>query len=74
MICPVEIASDMSASRAVRMGDRAEDGSLSEGRDGAGDEGTGRDVAGDPRQGKPPSALARVLPDKLSKVRIPTSD
>src|ERR1700727_122061 len=47
MICPVEIASDMSALRAVRMGDHAEHGSLSEGRDGAGDESTGRDVAGD---------------------------
>src|SRR5579863_2033258 len=29
------------------MGDHAEHGSLSEGRDGAGDESTGRDVAGD---------------------------
>src|SRR5882672_11411926 len=47
MICPVEIAGDMSAMRAVRMGDHAEHGSLSEGRDGAGDESTGRDVAGD---------------------------
>src|ERR1700747_3854767 len=47
MICPVEIASDMSVLRAVRMGDHAEHGSLSEGRDGAGNESTGRDVAGD---------------------------
>src|SRR5437899_5274404 len=47
MICPVEIAHDRSALRAVRMGDHAEHGSLSEGRDGAGDESTGRDVAGD---------------------------
>src|SRR6266576_5317827 len=47
MICPVEIAHDMSALRAVRIGDHAEHGSLSEGRDGAGDESTGRDVAGD---------------------------
>src|SRR5436309_15087856 len=47
MICPVEIAGDMSALRAVRMGDHAEHGSLSEGRDGAGDESTGRNVAGD---------------------------
>src|SRR5271154_5373131 len=46
MICPVEIASDRSALRAVRMGDHAEHGSLAEGRDGAGDESTGRDVAG----------------------------
>src|ERR1700722_9027051 len=45
MICPVEIASDMSALRAVRIGDHGEHGSLSEGRDGAGDESTGRDVA-----------------------------
>src|ERR1039458_847882 len=47
MICPVEIADEMSALRAVRIGDHAEHGSLSEGRDGAGDESTGRDVAGD---------------------------
>src|ERR1700726_2440757 len=46
MICPVEIAHDMSALRAVRIGDHAEHGSLSEGRDGAGDESTGRNVAG----------------------------
>src|SRR5260370_41365963 len=46
MICPVEIARDMSALRAVKIGDHAEHGSLSEGRDGAGDESTGRDVAG----------------------------
>ena len=37
----------MSALRAVRVGDHAEHGSLSEGRDGAGNESTGRDVAGD---------------------------
>src|SRR5271165_1940875 len=47
MICPVEIASDMSALRAARVGDHAKHGFLSAGRDGAGDEGTGRDVAGD---------------------------
>src|SRR5579864_4177246 len=47
MICPVEIARDMSALRAVGIGDHAEHGSLSEGRDGAGDESTGRNVAGD---------------------------
>src|ERR1700687_3503627 len=47
MICPVEIAHDMSALRAVRIGDHAEHGDLSEGRDGAGNESTGRDVAGD---------------------------
>src|SRR6202051_3813055 len=37
----------MSALRAVRIGDHAEHGDLSEGRDGAGNESTGRDVAGD---------------------------
>ena len=47
MICPVEIARDMSALRAVRMRDHAEHGSLSEGRDGAGNESTGRNVADD---------------------------
>src|ERR1700690_1988951 len=51
MICPVEIASDMSAWRAARVGDHAEHGSLSEGRDGAGDESTGRNVAGDGEEG-----------------------
>ena len=47
MICPVEIAHEMSALRAVRIGDHAEHGNLSEGRGGAGDESTGRDAAGD---------------------------
>src|SRR5579859_6536149 len=47
MICPVEIADDMSALRAVMVRYYAENGSLSEGRDGAGDESTGRDVASD---------------------------
>src|SRR6185369_12692623 len=47
MICPVEIASDMSALRAARVGDHGKHGFLPEGRDGAGDESTGRDVAGD---------------------------
>src|SRR5229473_8005114 len=47
MICPVEIAHDMSALRAARIGDHAKHGFLPEGRDGAGDESTGRDVAGD---------------------------
>lgn len=36
----------MSALRLARIGDHAEHGSLFEGRDGVGDEGTGRDVAG----------------------------
>ena len=47
MICPVEIASEMSAFRAARVGDHAKHDQLSEGRSGAGDESTGRDVAGD---------------------------
>src|SRR6202049_3121659 len=46
MICPVEIAHEMSALRAVRVGDHAKHGILLEGRDGAGDESTGSDVAG----------------------------
>src|SRR6201997_5426556 len=45
MICPGEIARDMSALRAVRMRDHAKHGLLPEGRDGAGDESTGCDVA-----------------------------
>src|ERR671925_536421 len=47
MICPVEIAHEMSALRAARVGDHAKHGLLPEGRDGAGDESTGRGVAGD---------------------------
>src|SRR5690348_7810610 len=47
MICPVEIAGEMSALRAARVGDHAKHGLLPEGRDGAGDESTGCDVAGD---------------------------
>src|SRR6266851_5926985 len=46
MICPVEIARDMSAFRAVRIRDHAKHGFLFEGRDGAGDESTGSDIAG----------------------------
>src|SRR3984957_15592427 len=46
MICPVELAHDMSALRAARVGDHAKHGILLEGRDGAGDESTGSDVAG----------------------------
>ena len=46
MICPVEIASEMSAFQAVRVGDHAKHGFLPEGRDGAGDESTGSDFAG----------------------------
>jgi hypothetical protein len=47
MICPVEIAHEMSALRAARMREHVKHGLLPEGRDGAGDESTGRDVAGD---------------------------
>jgi hypothetical protein len=43
MICPVEIAGDVSALRVARAGDHAEHVLLHEGRDGAGDESTGRD-------------------------------
>src|SRR5208337_4467205 len=47
MICPVEIASDLSALRAARVGDHARHGFLLEGRGGAGDEATGSHIAGD---------------------------
>ena len=47
MICPVEIARDMSAFQAVRVRDHAKHGFLHEGRDGAGHESTGSDFAGD---------------------------
>src|SRR6202011_2784204 len=46
MICPVELTSDMSALRAVKIGDHAKHGFLHESRDGAGDESTGSDFAG----------------------------
>src|SRR6202041_3699791 len=46
MICPIELTSDMSALRAVKVGDHAKHGFLHEGRDGAGDESTGSDFAG----------------------------
>jgi hypothetical protein len=46
MICPVEIASDLSALRAARVGDRAKHGVLLENRDGPGNESTGSDSAG----------------------------
>src|SRR5450432_1537629 len=45
MIRPVEIASEMSAFRAARVGDHAKHGILHEGRSGAGDESTGCNVA-----------------------------
>src|SRR6266481_10198184 len=47
MICPVELATDVSAWRAARVGDHAKHGFLPEGRDGAGHESTGCDVASD---------------------------
>src|SRR5271165_2411377 len=47
MICPLEIARDLSALRAARVGDHGKHGLLLEGRDGAGDESTGSDLAGD---------------------------
>jgi hypothetical protein len=47
MICPVEIASEMSPFRAVKVGEHLRYGLLHTSRDGAGDEGTGSDVAGD---------------------------
>src|SRR6266576_795658 len=74
MICPVQIARDMSALRAAKVGDHGKHGFLPEGRDGAGNESTGRDVAsdgeedhlvaggGDPWDQRPAhAALARAL-------------
>src|SRR5271169_5554696 len=74
MICPVEIASDMSAFRAARVGDHAKHGFLYEGRSGASDESARCDVAGhgeedyvvagggDSRHQRPaPAALAGTL-------------
>ena len=52
MICPVEIARDLSAFRAARVGEHAEHVLLHAGRDGAGDESTGSGLF-DRRQGKP---------------------
>src|ERR1035438_7710456 len=46
MMCPVEIASDLSALRGARVGDHAKHGFLLEGHDGAGHENTGSDFAG----------------------------
>ena len=47
MICPVELASEMSAFEAARVRDHARHGLLHAGRDGGGNESTGSDVAGD---------------------------
>jgi hypothetical protein len=44
MICPVEIAGDLSAFLAARVGDHAKHGVLLEGRDGAGDSCRNRSV------------------------------
>ena len=45
MICPVEIAREVSALRAARVGDDAQHDLLRAGRDGAGNESTGSDFA-----------------------------
>ena len=47
MICPVEIARDLSAFRAVRVRDHAKHGFLLEDHNGAGDESRGSDLTGD---------------------------
>src|SRR5436309_3856191 len=47
MICPLEIASDLSALRAARVADHGKHGWLLEGRDGVGDESAGSDFTGD---------------------------
>jgi hypothetical protein len=47
MLCPVELAHDLSALQAARVRDHGKHGILLEGRDGVGDESTGRDFAGD---------------------------
>jgi hypothetical protein len=46
MICPVELASDVSALRAARVGDHVKHGFLPEGCDGAGDQSTRSNFAG----------------------------
>ena len=47
-MCPVEIASDLSAWRAARVGDHGKHGGLLEGRSGAGDESNSRPWAANP--------------------------
>ena len=46
-IVRLRLARDLSAFRAVRVGDHAKHGFLLEDRDGAGNESTGSDLAGD---------------------------
>ena len=46
MICPVELAHEMSALQAVRVREHGSHDLLLEGRSGAGDESTGSDLAG----------------------------
>src|ERR1700688_1789633 len=46
MICPVRLAREMSALRAVKVGDHAQHDLLHEGRDGAGNESRGSHFAG----------------------------
>src|ERR1700683_2818268 len=46
MICPVEIASEVSALQAARVGDHGRHGDLHAGRSGASDESTGSDFCG----------------------------
>jgi hypothetical protein len=50
MICPVELASEMSAFEAAKVRDHAGHGLLHGSRHGAGDESTGSDIAGDGRE------------------------
>jgi hypothetical protein len=55
MICPVSIASDMSALQAARVGDHGRHGVLHAGRSGAGNEGTGSNFAGDGKEDNVPA-------------------
>jgi len=50
MICPVEIASNVSALQAAGVGDHGRHGVLHAGRSGPGDEGTGSNFAGDGKE------------------------
>src|SRR6266567_830746 len=70
MICPVELASDVSAWRAARVGDHGEHGKLLEGRDGAGDAEEDHVVAGggDHRDQRPADA---TVAGGVRRVRVP---